>query len=525
MRLLKHYGPPLLGGLILGALLTFPSLRPFVFLSPAFLLLFLARGAPNGRDAFFGGWLFFFIFALIGFSHLKFDRAAWEFVAGHLAPSAIPVAIFLGGLAWVFLSAWVSLPYGLFGVLFWRLKRHTFSDAVVAGAGWVLAEFLRAALFFGLGWVDLGYWLFGIFPALGILGRFGGVLGLSFLTVFLSGVFVFLLFDAPRRADRNRTVGVPLLIALSLLLGVSLWGVGASRFERKEWEHAPLPALSFHGYIPWDESEAREEVASGFWLPENYAAALKKIEGEYKGSAILIFPEEVLPEIDPETELYQWLEETRALKELRKRLGVDVLLIGQTVRRDGKRMNTFLIFDGGEEPKTYTKYGLFPFVEYLPRGFSVLEWVLPGLQFFERGDPPKPMDTPYGKLGIFSCIELLESRLVRNAVRQGAEILLSGGSEIAWEKPVWEQDLLVSRFQAMAYRRFLVRAMKEGYSAIINPLGEVISKSNGKDDAILRANVAFLSEKTPYTKTGDAGVLLLSLAFLFITSRKPLSPH
>jgi len=161
-------------------------------------------------------------------------------------------------------------------------------------------------------------------------------------------------------------------------------------------------------------------------------------------------------------------------------------VIGQPVRQDENVVNA-LVAVGADGPKILAKRRLFPFVEYFPVGNRLMgrAFRAPPLQF-SRG-------AGYSG-GIMNCVELLFPEMVGAEVKNGAKILIAGGSEIAWERPVWEQSLLISRFHAMQNRRFLVRAMKEGYSAIVNPLGEVIARSSGRGNTALIGFVSLIGD-------------------------------
>jgi len=506
----KKYGLPLGAGILLFLIFLFPILRPLVFLPPLLFLVFLNRPTASSREAALGLWFGFFVFVLGVFWHLKLDSLAWRYVAAELlAQRAIFWLLPLFFIFWILASAWVALPYGILGMVFSRLKRNDFGDVFLFASLWVLAEFSRKLLFFGFGWVDLGYWFFDAFPSLGITSRLVGVSGLSFLAVVLAGLFFTFLFDPGKKSSKK------LILALSvafLFLSLFVFGKIVTETEKKEWRQAEISVAVLHGYLPWGGNVPRKETASGLWLAANYAELLDSLKE--KNTEIVVLPEEVLEPINTEAELYRWLQEKKGIQEISRNIGAKVFILGQSLVSGDKLLNSFLIFDAGSEPQIYAKSRLFPFVEYLPRGFSFLRNAFPGTKFFDRGEEAKIPRTTLGRLGIFSCLELLLPDFVRSRVRDGSQILVSGGSEIAWEKPVWEQDLLISRFQAASNRRYLLRAMKEGYSVIANPLGEIISQSDGKRDTILQSKVSFLSEKTFYTLYGDWPVIFFSFLIL-----------
>jgi|GEM_PF-6293480 len=505
---------PALFGIGYGASFLFSPLRFFVPLLPALLFLFLTKTATSTKRACVGTWGAVFAAALVIFFHLRPDLEAQHYIVENLVGPERAMLFYGGALIlWLLVSAWVALPYGLAGYVYFKTKRGDVLDAVSFAALFTLAEITRTKLFFGIGWVDIGYWTFGAYPWLGVIGRIAGVYGLSFLTALLGAILVWWYAEG-RRVRRE------IAIALILIGGAALLGAASASRERARWENASLPALAFQGYVPWKDG-AREEFTAGLWIPSNYAELLRHARPE--PGAIAVFPEEVLGAIDPEMFFYQWTQEQRGIETIRQRLAADVLLIGQAIVQEGGQMlNATFLFEEGKEPQLYAKQRLFPFVEYAPFGESVYRSLFPsGKEYSSGHSASSALRTAQGTVGIFSCFELLLPEYVREAVSAGAGILLSGGSEIAWEKPVWEQDILVSRFQAVSYKRFLVRAMKEGYSAIVNPLGELLAISDGRSDALLQARVMFVAERTLYSRIGNAGVAFLLLGIFGFTSFVP----
>jgi apolipoprotein N-acyltransferase len=83
---------------------------------------------------------------------------------------------------------------------------------------------------------------------------------------------------------------------------------------------------------------------------------------------------------------------------------------------------------------------------------------------------------------------------------------------------VQEEGLRIARMRALESSRFFARAMKEGTSAVINPLGQVIVRpKKNLDIGTLEAEVKLLQTKTLYSRYGDGAVLL----FLFMSIALP----
>ena len=72
-------------------------------------------------------------------------------------------------------------------------------------------------------------------------------------------------------------------------------------------------------------------------------------------------------------------------------------------------------------------------------------------------------------------------------------------------------------FRAVESRLFLIRAANTGISAIIDPKGEILSRTGIFERTILKGDVKIIDEKTYYTAYGDAFVYLCAIALIVIT--------
>jgi apolipoprotein N-acyltransferase len=74
------------------------------------------------------------------------------------------------------------------------------------------------------------------------------------------------------------------------------------------------------------------------------------------------------------------------------------------------------------------------------------------------------------------------------------------------------QQLQMSRLRAREAGRWLMRATSNGITAVIAPDGEIAARAPQFEPAVLKATVQPRSGLTPYARTGNWPVLLLSLA-------------
>jgi apolipoprotein N-acyltransferase len=76
----------------------------------------------------------------------------------------------------------------------------------------------------------------------------------------------------------------------------------------------------------------------------------------------------------------------------------------------------------------------------------------------------------------------------------------------------------MARIRAVESGRYIVRAMKTGISAIIDPTGRELRRSVGSEGVLLEENVAAMDHRTLYVRAGDwviwAAVLVIVIAAL-----------
>lgn len=117
------------------------------------------------------------------------------------------------------------------------------------------------------------------------------------------------------------------------------------------------------------------------------------------------------------------------------------------------------------------------------------------------------------KFGFIICQEVLFPELLRESVQDGANILISSGNDGVFSNPVVARiNVNASRLRAIETGRFMVRAMKSGISAIINPSGRFVTHSEIGDNKILVNLVGTIEETTLYTRWGN---WLIGLCLVF----------
>ena len=96
------------------------------------------------------------------------------------------------------------------------------------------------------------------------------------------------------------------------------------------------------------------------------------------------------------------------------------------------------------------------------------------------------LETPLGRSGILLCFEDTLARMARSEVKRGAEVLIALSNPGHFTKTFLpEYHLFQDQLRAIETGLFVIRVSTHGYSAIIDPRGRVISRSElGRQEII-----------------------------------------
>lgn len=154
-----------------------------------------------------------------------------------------------------------------------------------------------------------------------------------------------------------------------------------------------------------------------------------------------------------------------------------------------------------------------PFGEYVPARSVVSRFA--DLSLVPRdavpGSGAAVLDTPAGRLGVSISYEVFFPSRSRTAVRNGAGLLLVPTNAASFTEPtVPSEEVAAARLRAVETGRWLIQAAPTGYSAIIDPAGRVVGRSELEQPAVLTADVARRHGLTPYARAGDLPLMVLA---------------
>lgn len=178
--------------------------------------------------------------------------------------------------------------------------------------------------------------------------------------------------------------------------------------------------------------------------------------------------------------------------------------------------SVYLVRDGRLAGR-YDKHRLVPFAE--DGGFG-----------WQRGDQSTHYTPGHGtfvlpasalRVGTLLCLEAMFPDLARQAVREGAEVLVNLSND-AWfghAEPARHQ-LQIATLRAVENRRYLVRAAATGFSAVIDPYGRTLEQSEFDAHQALNATVRAAHVRTPYQRFGDTFAWMVIVGVAAATLRR-----
>ena len=170
----------------------------------------------------------------------------------------------------------------------------------------------------------------------------------------------------------------------------------------------------------------------------------------------------------------------------------------------------------------YDKVLRVPFGEYVP--LRRLLGRLVDLTLVPRdavaGTGPGLLRTPAGPLGTAISFEGMFPQRAIAAVRAGGQVLLIPTNAASYRSDaVPAQQLAAARLRARETARWVIQAAPTGYSAIIDPDGTVIVRSQLGAAQVLVETVGMRRGVTPYVRLGDGPVLVLAVVVVGLAWR------
>jgi apolipoprotein N-acyltransferase len=414
-----------------------------------------------------------------------------------------PVAFF--GFLLVAAAQGASFGAGL-GLAHWLGRRRGWGFSLTLPVGLVAMDFAYPLIFpsyvantlFGATWLSQSAELWGVLGLTAIIGAVNGALADALVAQFEGQ-------PRPRRT---------LMVAGALLAFVTLYG--AVRTRQVDAEIARAEKLKV-GLV--------QTNVGGFENVQGYGATVRRyVEGtralNAQGAQLVVWPEGALRGT---MKVGANIRET-VLGGLSQPLAFGATRVDRDATGQRVPYNSAFLADAeGRVVGSYDKSVLLVFGEYIPLGETFpkfYEW-LPMASHWGRGRSTAPLVLGDWRLGTFICYEDILPRFVQGIMQPTAgrrpDVMLNLTNDSWYGDTVQPiEHLALASFRAIEHRRALVRSTNTGISALVDPAGRVVAKTNQYREETLLGEVPRMAGETPYQRVGDvvgwAALLLLASA-------------
>jgi apolipoprotein N-acyltransferase len=435
----------------------------------------------------------------------------WGLLWGHAAHWAIawwvPPAIahyyeqpwwFALGFSLVSSPVYWSGYYALFAAIGCSIKGlGGIGRLVLLAATWVTCEFARAHLLTGAPWLMFGYALSPV-TTLAQMADVGGVYALSFLAVMVNAALAELWYLFAERPVHLFALARTTACAGSVL--AASYAYGSWRLMQ------PLPQQPA---VPMAIVQGNNED-SAHWRPGQYGKGIERyIQLSAQAAAdtqpqVLIWPEAAITMFLAHEPRYQ-----RLIQDLLASSGADLIVGAPHYASADPALPQFLNSAFYMTPAgisgRYDKVHLLPFVEYFPLRLDFVRRRFERVRAFVPGtDAAVLLDTRLGKAAVAICFEAIFPDLIRRRVRDGARVLIVLSNDVWLGRGAGpEQHLAMVGLRAIENRVWVLRATTTGISAVIDPFGRIVQRSDSFVPAVLAARVTPLQVPTIYKWFGD----------------------
>jgi apolipoprotein N-acyltransferase len=414
-------------------------------------------------------------------------------------------------LAAALLVAYLSLFPAAFAMAIVQLRKSLGVQRALLCAApvWVATELGRQYVWDGFPWALLGYSQVSVLPV-AQLASITGVYGLSALLAASAAALTSLVLE------RGRARWTPAIVVALAIAAIAFWGTRRMAHGALTAAAQPVRVAVIQGNILQDDkwNPALRDAIIGRYV----ALTRQAIE---RGATFILWPESSLP---------VYFEEDGIRANVIRRLAMEnrvTLLIGsdQRILPPGRVLTApenvdsynaaFLIRPDGSTGGVYRKMHLVPFGEYVPlqRLLFFVKPIVEAVSNFTPGTEHTLLPVQGHKASTAICYEVIFGSLMREFVTSGSELLTTITND-AWygrsSAPFQHWDQAAMR--SIENGRYLARAANTGVSGFVDPYGRVLQKSPLFEPAALVQDVAFISDRTVYSRAGDL-VAWVSLAF------------
>lgn len=466
----------------------------------AFIPLFLSLRT----DDIYSGFKTGFLTGLIAHVGIFYWIAIVTFQYGHLP-------MYIGIIVMLLLAGYLSLYTASFAAITVYFRKRKIALFLAVPSLWVVIEYLKSHLFTGFPWANLAYSQY-LQQRLIQISDITGIYGISFLIIMVNIFFYQWILNGIWNGIPKKQL-IVLSILLLLAIGYGDYRIKTIRALLHDCE--TLDVALIQGNIKQDEKWNIEYQNK---TVEIYRTLSEHVALPERG--LIVWPETSVP--------FYYLEDTSPLKrtvsQIAKR-SMSFLLFGSpSYMRDGSgsiynKNSAYLLGPSGNILGRYDKVRLVPYGEYVPlkQLFPHIEKLVAGVGDFKQGEGYYTIPMNGKKLGVLICYEAIFSEGARIYKSQNAGMLINITND-AWfgDTSAPYQHLSMTLFRAIENRLFFIRSANSGISAIIDPTGNIISRTKLFERTTLQGRVKLVNKQTFYAAYSDVFVYVCGLILVLL---------
>ena len=472
--------------------------RFFLLASVAFVLFYLSE-PPSGYVLLIP-IAFLIVFYILEKAKMPY---IWLFSAA-LLKSLISASwlIKVSVISWIGVSIYLAFWWGAFGISALFFTRKHIPPWIYAPPLWMVLEYIRSFGSLAYPWMLLGYSL-DSFPLYRQMADTVGVYGLSFYLVLISALVY---SSIKQRSFRLGIMLIPLVIIPPFY--------GAYRIQlpiKGEKINVAVLQGNLNSRVRWDLHYAYKSF-------KRYRELLN-VAVQKKTVNWVILPETAVPYYILDKDYFDWLSLFTNLAKYSKQ----TYLFGLATQVGDMHYNSVAyIEEKGVVQGIYSKRRLVPFGEFVPfeKNFPFLRRFVPHQALFNKGKTCLLLKPDKVPIASFICYEIIFSDLVRDDVNKGAAVIVNFTNDIWFGKSVAPfQHAVMAKFRAIENGRYLIRSANSGISFIIDPYGNVQTKTKLFEKTVMYGDFFPIYQRTIYSSIGTyifpCGIVLLFFATLF----------
>ena len=421
-----------------------------------------------------------------------------------LASLLIAISVWLIIAFWgAFLVTLWSISFSFITVKFVDLNKYNIyiyiaTKVLIGVTIWCSLETLWS--YGSLWWSSLSYTQSPNNLAILQLSKLSGFNTVTAAIVAVNGLIAEGIINYKKFVKRNKIIifSFPLILLISL----HLWGLWLYNLPIAVDNLRPIKVGIIQGNIPNEiklYSEGWQKALEG------YTTGYKKLAQQ--DVDVVLTPETALPfywkNIINNSDLY------RAV--IKEKIPVWVGAYGK--KNNGYTNSLFTLTKEGNTFSSYDKTILVPLGEYIPFEpiiGKVIDRLSPLEAHLQAGKPHQIFDTPFGRAIVGICYESAFSEHFRRQTKEGGEFIITASNNAHYSEAMPAQHHAQDVIRAIESDRWAARATNTGYSAIVDPHGNTIWRSQIKQYQTYADTIYRRQTKTLYVQWGDWLTILLA---------------